>query len=293
VLMAETFRAEPVLLRNGHLEERQTIIGRAPDTQLSRVLDAADKPIDMPEQGLLLSRRMAEKLQARTGDRIEIELTAQGDRRTFAHVAGIVSSYLGPTVSMNLAALDRLAGPGPRVHGAWIDVDPIQLDALYAQMKQTPAIGTLALQTLSRENFQQTMERNINIMTTIYVVIAVIVAFGVVYNAARIQLSERARELASLRVFGFTRAEVFRVLLLEITVIVMVAQPLGWAIGYAFSWSVVKGFESDLFAIPFVTERSAFAFASAVVLLAGLASALVVRRRVNRLDLIRVLKTRE
>ena len=130
-------------------------------------------------------------------------------------------------------------------------------------------------------------------MTTVYVGLAVIITFGIVYNSARIQLSERARELASLRVLGFTRGEVSKVLLIEIAIVILLAQPLGWLLGYLFSLSVVKGFESDLFQIPFVINPPTFAWASIVVVLAGLASALIVRRRVDHLDLIRVLKTRE
>lgn len=293
VMMAETFRAEPVVLRLGPREERQTIMGRRPGTKMSRELDADENPVEMPEAGLLISRRLAAKLDARKGDRLEVELSAQGERITHVRVAGIVNSYLGPTASMSIDALDRLAGPAPRITGAWLDVDPLKLDALYDQIKATPQIGTITLQTLAHENFRNTMEENIGIMTTVYTVIAVIVAFGVVYNAARIQLSERARELASLRVLGFTRNEVFRVLLFEIIFIVVLAQPLGWLIGYGFSHLVVLGFESDLFVLPFVVSPRAFAFASLVLMLAGIASALVVRRRVNRLDLIRVLKTRE
>ena len=128
---------------------------------------------------------------------------------------------------------------------------------------------------------------------SVYVTLAVIITFGVIYNSARIQLSERARELASLRVFGFTRGEVSSVLLTELTVIVLLAQPLGWLLGYLFSWSMVKGFESDLFRIPLIINPSTFATASIVVIAAAVGSALIVRRRIDRLDLIRVLKTRE
>ena len=130
-------------------------------------------------------------------------------------------------------------------------------------------------------------------MTTVYVVLAIIITFGVVYNSARIQLSERARELASLRVLGFTRMEVSSVLLIELAVIVALAQPLGWLLGYLFAWSVVRGFESDLFRIPFVVSPSTVASASLVVLTVAALSALIVRRRIDRLDLVRVLKTRE
>ena len=149
------------------------------------------------------------------------------------------------------------------------------------------------MQNISRDKFRETIGENIITMTTVYVGLAVIITFGIVYNSARIQLSERARELASLRVLGFTRAEVSKVLLIEIAIVVLLAQPLGWLLGYLFSLSVVKGFESDLFQIPFVINPPTFAWASIVVVVAGLLSALIVRRRVDHLDLIRVLKTRE
>ena len=171
--------------------------------------------------------------------------------------------------------------------------DEIALGKLYEKVKETPGISTIALQRISREKFRETIEENITIMTTVYFVLAVIITFGVIYNSARIQLSERARELASLRVFGFTRAEVSSVLLVEMAVIVFAAQPLGWLLGYLFAWSVTTGFSNDLFRIPLVVNTSTFAEASAIVLGAAVISALIVRRRVDHLDLIRVLKTRE
>jgi putative ABC transport system permease protein len=137
------------------------------------------------------------------------------------------------------------------------------------------------------------MRENVTIMTTVYVTLSVIIAFGVIYNSARIQLSERARELATLRVLGFTRAEVSRVLLTELGVIVAAAQPLGWLLGYLLALAVIAGFESDLFRVPLVVSRATFVTASLIVIVAAMISALVVRRRIDRLDLVRVLKTRE
>jgi putative ABC transport system permease protein len=128
---------------------------------------------------------------------------------------------------------------------------------------------------------------------TIYVVLAVIIAFGVVYNSARIQLSEHARELASLRVLGFTRGEVSRILLTELTLLTLIAIPLGWMVGYAFGWLLIQAFSSDLYRVPFAIERATYAKATLVVLVAAAASALIVRRRVDALDLIAVLKTRD
>jgi putative ABC transport system permease protein len=172
-------------------------------------------------------------------------------------------------------------------------LDNVQLQQLYRAIKATPMAASIATQSESLQQFRDTIEQNIVIMTTVYVVLAVIIAFGVVYNSARIQLSERARELASLRVLGFTQREVAQVLAIELGVAMLLAQPVGWAFGSGFSWLVVQGFQSDLFRVPFIIERSAFGWSSLVVMLAAIISGLIVVSRVYRLDLIRVLKTRE
>ncbi len=194
---------------------------------------------------------------------------------------------------MNRHALDRLSGRGVRISGARVIVDESHIDDLYDAVKQTPAIASVALQGLSRKRFQAVIEENIGISITIYVSLAIIITFGVIYNSARIQLSERARELASLRVFGFTNGEVSKVLLTELGVMVILAQPLGWLIGHSFSRLVAKGFENDLFRIPLIINASTYAVSSLIVLGGALVSALIVRRRIDRLDLIRVLKTRD
>jgi putative ABC transport system permease protein len=164
---------------------------------------------------------------------------------------------------------------------------------LYSAIKSTPGIGSIALQGQALIRFRDTIAQNINYSVTIYVTLAIIIAFGVVYNSARIQLSEHARELASLRVLGFTRGEVSRVLLTELTLVTLLAIPVGCAVGYGFGWLLIKTFSSDLYRVPFVVETATYAKATLVVLVATAASALIVRRRIDKLDLIAVLKTRD
>lgn len=293
VMKAEGFRSAQVVLRNGHRERRLAINTTGLGADLSRVLDLDLRPVAPPDTGLMLSQRVAQILQLRVGDPVEVELLEQGGRLAQAAVTSIVQSYVGLAVHMSPEALDRLMGDGPRISGVRVQVDGGRLGDFHAAVKATPAIAGVALQSVSRAKFRETIENNITIMTTVYVALAVIITFGVVYNSARIQLSERARELASLRVLGFTRGEVSGVLLTELAIIVALAQPLGWLLGVAFSWSVVRGFESDLFRVPFVIDRSTFAIASLTVIGIALISSLIVRRRIDRLDLVRVLKTRD
>lgn len=293
VMRAEPFRTTGVILRNGHRERRLAISAVPVGADLGRILDVDLKPVDPPAVGLLISERVASLLALRTGDMVEAELLQKDHRIVSVPVTAIVQSFVGLAVYMRSDALDRLLGEGPRVSGARVSIDPSRLDDLYRAVKETPAVASIALQDASRQRFRETIAQNVAIMTTVYTVLAVIITFGVIYNSARIQLSERARELASLRVFGFTRGEVSGVLITELGAMVVLAQPLGWVLGYLFSWSVVKGFESDLFRVPFVINTATFAFSSLVVVGVAAASALIVRRRIDHLDLVSVLKTRE
>ena len=286
VLQAEPFRSTPVKLRNRHREVRMTITALPKAGDLSRVLDIDLNPLQLPQRGLVLSERVATKLQLLPGDPVEIELLEKANRMEKVELAAVTSdlamsgdltvrarealtgvrvtavsqSFVGLTAYMHIEALNRLMRDGRRISGARLMIDSNEIDVLYDAIKKTPAVASIALQDKSRQKFRDTIEQNITTMTTVYVALAVIITFGVIYNSARIQLSERARELASLRVFGFTNAEVSSVLLIELSIIVLLAQPLGWASGYLFSLSVIKGFESDLFRVPLVINVSTFAW---------------------------------
>ncbi len=293
VMAVEPYRAMAVDIRHGHLSERIGLIGKPPRTELSRVLDLDLEPLTLPPAGLVLSERLAWKLAARVGDIVTLDLLDEGGRRVPVPVTMVNQTYTGLTAYMDIAALDALSAIGPRRSGAYLRLDANRLDDIYAAIKQMPAAASLALKATSLRLFRDTIRQNIVIMTTVYVVLSITIAFGVVYNSARIQLSERARELASLRVLGFTEAEVATVLAVELAAIVALAQPLGWVLGAGFSWLVVQGFQSDLFRVPFILERSAFGWSSVVVVLAAIVSGLIVIRRVYQLDLVHVLKTRE
>lgn len=293
VMAAEPMRAETVVLRRGSLSKRLSLQSLQSGADLSRVLDTEQQPVTPLGDGLLLTERVARLLQANVGDAVEVTLVSRGGRTRTVTVAGIVDSYVGLGAYLDAAAFGRMTGAPEQISAAHVMLDEAELPRFYDRVKATPAIASVALQGVSQKRFRETIEQNISIMTTVYVVLAVIITFGVIYNSARIQLSERARELASLRVLGFTRGEVSRVLMVELALIVLVAQPLGWASGTLFSAIVTRGFESDLFRVPFVITIRTYAVASLVVLAAAALSALVVRRRIDRLDLVEVLKTRE
>jgi putative ABC transport system permease protein len=293
VMVAEPFLDAPVRITNGQYSRQLNITGKPPDPDLSRVLDLDLNAVRLPETGLALGDRVADILHARRGDTVRVDFLDGLRRSVEVSVTDIIQSYLGLVVYMDRDALARLAGTGPRTSGAYLQIDDADLDALYSAVKETPEISSIGLQTIARRRFRETMQENMTIMLAVYVTLSVIIAFGVIYNSARIQLSERARELATLRVLGFDRREVSNVLFIEIGAIVALAQPIGWMTGTGFGYAVTESLATDLFRVPFVIEMDTYAISSLVVVGAALVSAVLVRRRIDRLDLVRVLKSRE
>lgn len=293
VLAAEPYRSVPVRIYHGPVERRIAISGKPPNADLSRVLGPGLLPVQLPESGVALSDALAKILKAKVGDIVEVELLERDRRRAVLPVTGVIEGYLGLNAYMSLPALNRLMREGAVISGVNLLYDTARQDELFRRLKTTPVANFIALQRTTLQNFRETLQENLLVMITVYVSLGMIIAFGVVYNFARISLSEQGRELASLRVLGFHKSEVSAILLSELAVLTIVAQPLGWIIGYFFAWAMVQGFNSELYRVPLVVERSVYAWASVIVFGSALASALVVRRRIDRLDLIEVLKTRE
>lgn len=293
VLVAEPFRLVAARISHRSQSKKLALTGHPAGSTLSQVLDVSLRPMDLPDTGLVLSEALADALQVRPGDQVTVEVL-EGRRPTLTlPVSGISLGYVGLGASMDIGALNRLMGEGAVISGVNLMLDDSQDAAFYAAAKAAPKTETITVTALMLERFQQTLAENITVMITVYVVLASIIAVGVVYNFSRIALSEQGRELASLRVLGFTNREVAGVLFGELAAIVLLAQPLGWLIGYGIGLAMVAAFSSDLYRVPFVIEREVYAIASLVVLAAALVSALAIRGRINNLDMIEVLKTRE
>lgn len=293
VLRAEGQHYQSVVLRHGHLEKETAIESRRPGTDLARIIAQDGGVIEPPSQGLLLSERLARQLEAAPGDVLEAEFLGGRNEIHKIRIAGIVTQYIGLNAYMDLGALNTLLRQAPRITAANLQLDTAALPDLHKVLKATPELSALVLLDKAKRGFEATIRENLMIMTTIYMTVAVLITAGVSYNSARIQLSERARELASLRILGFSRGEVAYILIGETMLIATLAQPLGWLFGAAIAGALARGSSSDLYEIPLVLETAGFAQASLVVLAAALAAALVVRRRLDTLDLVQVMKTRE
>lgn len=290
---AEAFRAVPVRLRFGHRGYRTFIQGVEPGNHLYYLLDKELKPIEPPPKGIVLTDYLGSILDIKPGDNVTVEVL-EGRRGVYeVPVAGFVSQYVGLSGYMELAALNRLMDEGGAISGAWLAVDSLHKDEVYRSLVEMPRVVGTVVREEEIKNFYETQAEFFLFFTFIATLLAGTIAFGVVYNSARIALSERGRELASLRVLGYTRAEIAYIMLGEVGLLALAAIPLGLFFGYELCDVVTRMLSSDLYRVPLVVSSTTYSMAAAVVVVSACLSGLIVKYRLDRLDLVAVLKARE
>jgi putative ABC transport system permease protein len=293
VLRAEGYRSVAVRLVAGHRSRRTVLLGLDQAGELRRLIGRDLRAVALPPEGVVLTAKLGEILRVAPGDTITVAVLEGARPVRRVAVAGFVDELLGLSAYMDRHALNGLLWEGATLSGAFLRVDPLAAPALYGKLKRLPGVAGVASRDAALASFEATLARSIGLVTTILIGFAGALAVAMVYNAARIALSERARELASLRVLGFTRGEISLMLLGEQGILTLAGIAAGLAMGYGFS-SVLSGlYQWELFRIPLIVSRQTYAFAVVVIVGAAAASGLLIRRRLDRLDLVAVLKTRE
>jgi putative ABC transport system permease protein len=288
----EAHRFVPARLRFGHRTRRLGLTGLEFNSELWRLVDLDYKVHQLPPDGLVLTNKLAESLGVGLGDVLTV-LVMEGERPVRqVRVAGLINDVVGISAYMEIRALNRLLREGETISGIHLKVDQKALPELYEKLKGTPAVRSVIIPGAMLDNFNQTIARTIGTSTAILIFFACIIAFSVVYNGARIALSEQGRELASLRVLGFTRREVAVILLGEQAILTLMAIPVGWALGYGLSWLITWAIDTELMRLPLVVSGRTLMRGSLISVMAALLSGLIVERRLRSLDLIEVLKTR-
>jgi putative ABC transport system permease protein len=294
VMSVEPTRSVPVRLSLGHRSRQAAITGLVDSPQLNRVIDRELNPVTLTPDGILLSTKMAEILGAAEGDLLTVGVLEGARPTREVVVSEVVEEFMGTSVYMEINALRRLVREGPLLSGAFLQVDALYLDTLYDRLRELPAVAAVAPKDAAIQAFRDSVQENMATIIFFNQIFSGIIAFGVIYNAARISLSERSWELASLRVLGFTKGEISYILIGEFAVLTALAIPVGLGIGYGLAAITVATVgNTELYRIPLLVAPGTFAAAATTVLVASAISSLVVHRRLTRLDLVSVLKTRE
>ena len=293
VLAVEPFRNVSTTLRHGVYSHRIGLSGLLAEPRFNRAVDEQMRSIFIRDDGIILSQTLADILHVVPGQRLVVEVM-EGRRPILdVPVVGIAQSLLGAPAYMELSALNRALKEPDRVSGAYLRVDAALSESLYIALKDMPVIAGVSLKHEARAAFQEMVDSGAGSTRYIMAAIAGIITFGIIYNSARIAFAERARDLASLRVIGFTRAEAAFVLLGELAVITLLALPLGCGLGYYLALAIAQGFSTELYQIPATIGPENYGNAIIVVLLASLFSGWLVKRDLDRVDLVSALKTRE
>lgn len=293
VLDVEAVRAVPVRFRSGHRSRTLAITGLPTHPELNRVVDQAGHASSLPPDGLVLSRMLGDLLEVGPGDRLRVEVLEGRRPVEDIPVAALIDDSLGMQAFMHVDALHRLMREGDVVSGANVTLDPAALQQFYDAVKRMPIVAGVSLREVALQNFRDTMAETMNLSIFINVFFAGVIAFGVVYNSARVSLSERERELASLRVLGFTRGEISLILFGELALLTAAALPVGAVIGYLLGQFIIAGFNNEVYRLTFMVAPSTVAWSFLTTIAAAFLSGLLVRRKLDRLDLVGVLKTRE
>jgi putative ABC transport system permease protein len=293
VIRAEPIRSVPARLRFGHRHRKLSVTGIAPGANLNRLLDDQGHAIALPEEGLVMSAKLAEIIGAHIGDEVQVEVL-EGRRPVLnIPIRGLVTDFAGVAAYMDISALRRLMKEGDTVNGAYLALDHLRWDEFMRELKDTPRAAVVMIKRDQLAAFRETTGKSIGIIRTLYFVLATIVAFGVVYNSARIALSERSRELATLRVVGFSLREVRRVLVGELAILVLAALPAGLLFGRGLALFIMSSFSTETVRLPIVINHSTYAIAILVVLTASILSFTLVSRMIAQLDMVGVLKARD
>jgi putative ABC transport system permease protein len=293
VVHAEPFRGGPVELRAGNRSRRLGLSGIPAGSHLNRVIDSRGREIVLPPEGLVLSKALAEGLGVVPGDFVRVRVLSGRRPERDVVVSALAEDFAGIAAYMDMDAVNRLLGEGDRMNGARLTVAGGRWREFLQAIKNTPQASGVVIKEAMRASFRKTTAESIGLIQTIYLTFATAVAFGIVYNSARISLSERARELATLRVLGFSRGEVGAVLVGELVILTLLALPLGLVLGSAMAKAILTTVNTETVRLPLILTPANYAFAVLVVVVATAASATLACRRLNRLDLVGVLKARD
>jgi len=293
IILAEPFRKVPARFRHGHRSYQTVITGIEPDSRLHQLIDTDMHRVILPAAGIVLTDYLGKILDVQTGDILTIEVLEGSKAVREVPVAALVKQYLGVTGYMDITALNRLMREGSAITGAYLTMDSLFQERLFKQFIQMPRVAGTVVRINDIHNFHEIQAKALLFFTYIATLMACFISFGVVYNSARVALSERSRELSSLRVLGYSRGEISYILLGELGLLTLIAIPIGFVFGYWLCAYIAHSLASDLFRVPIVIEIKTFAMAAAVVLASAAVSGLIVRRKLDHLDLVEVLKTRE
>lgn len=290
VLAAEGQRVVPVRVRTARRTREVALVVTPDGSTLRRQLDAGGRELPLPSSGVALSRALADVLDIAPGDPIDVDILEGSRTRRVLRVTALIDDAFGLYVYAREPAFLRETGEPRVVSEVMLSIDRREIDALWRALARFPSVTAFVRPEVERDTFRRQIAEVFRTFQFILAGFALAIAVAVVFNNARIAFVARARDLATLRILGFTRAEVARGLLAEQVVQLALGIPLGLPLGGWLVSLVLSLPDVELYRLPRWVASASYATGGVAVLAAGLLCALWVALGVRRMDLVAVLK---
>jgi putative ABC transport system permease protein len=290
---------EPQLLivcdfKNGALKKRSGVTGMIRNNILNTPLDKNGTPVAIPETGLILSKKLAEILYLKTGDHVRLRPLIGRRTEVIASVAGIVDTYLGLSAYADIGYLSRLLGEelsANIVLGKTCNKS--EWKNLYSALKKRPAVVGISERTRSLTQMDERFGKVMGTMIFMTVFFAGLIAFGSILNTALVSLSERSREVGTLRVLGYTPAQITWIFSGESHLLNSVGIVLGLIAGIGLSKLVSAAYSTELYRFPSVIYPSRLVISAILMFFFITLAQLIIYRMITRFPWLEVLKVKE
>ncbi len=293
VIHATPARMASIEISSGATSRRVGLLGLPPDCEFHQILGADYRPIPLPAHGITLSRKLAEVLGVGLGDSVTLNFLEGNQTSATLAVSALAEDFSGLIAYTQIETINRLLREGNIITSAHLTIDEPQLPTFYRAVKNTPRTAAIIIKDALRDSFRNTTAQFIGLLQAMYSTLSIIVCFGIAYNSARISLSERYHELATLRVLGFSQREVATVLISELAILTLIALPLGLLFGSGLAYGLFSTIQNESIRLPLILTPYNYTFAILVVLSATIFSLYFATRKLNQLDMVAALKARD
>jgi putative ABC transport system permease protein len=294
VTHAEPLLQYPFTLTNGWRTKDVLIVGLERDARLRRLMDTNEQVVDIGEGGLVLSEKLAQMMSLNVGDSVKMKpMMGRVTTEKIIKVTKIVQQYFGASGFMNIKALSRVLDEPFAMNSVLVSTDPGKSRLMNDELDDIPLISSVTVKADTIDSMETTMNMQMKVMSFMTVLFAGVIAFSIIYNITSVSLSERERELASLRVMGFSQKEVGRILYYENILMGIVGLFLGVPLGMLVCRGLVTAFDTEMIRLPYHLNPRTFIISITCTCIFVLISNLAIRHKINTLDLVETLKERE
>lgn len=280
-------------LRHGAHARRMGVIGLPRPHRLTVPVDADAQPIEIPLAGLVLTSKLAELLEVRVGDTLELT-PIRGRRDTYdVPVAAVAKTYIGVGAYADLHYLSELVGEAAAINGLQMRVDPAHQADLFRAVKGLPNVQAITINAEARANLEDTFVRTSVVSLGLLILFAGMMAFGAILNASMVEISDRLREVSTLRVIGYDPSAVAAIFLRQNVIVCLLGMVAAIPLSYAMLHGAALGYDSELFRMPVIIHARSVIGAAALMSLFIIVSQVFVYRRIRRLDWLEGVKVKE